>query len=86
MNKISINELPTNVKEKVLSTLTTYPVAYVTRENGEFTYTAGLSLDTRVKAPDFKTFEIMKDDVYSPEEQAEHRKENAKYNWEAMNN
>lgn len=80
MNTININQLPQDVQEKVKSTLTAYPVAYVTRENGQFTYTAGLSLDTRTKAPDFKTFEIRKNDVYTPEEQAAHRAELDKRN------
>ena len=80
MNTINISELPETVQEQVKSTLTAYDRAYVTRENGQFTYTAGLSLDTRVKAPDFKTFEIKKEDVYSAEEQAAHRAELYKRN------
>lgn len=75
MNTINISSLPQDVQDQVRSTLTAYPVAYVTRENGEFTYTAGLALDTRIKAPDFKTFQINAEDIYSPEERAEHLKE-----------
>ena len=86
MNTIDINLLQAGLQEQVRSTLTTYDVAYVTRENGKYTYTAGLCLDTRVKASDFKTFEIKADDIYTSEERAEYRKENAKYNWEFMNN
>jgi predicted transcriptional regulator YdeE len=68
---MTINELPTELQTKVRDTLSAYDVAYVTRENGEFTYTAGLSLDTRKKASDFKTFTFTKDDAYTEAEQAE---------------
>lgn len=86
MNTIDINQLPQGVQDKVRSTLTAYNVAYVTRENGQFTYTAGLCLDTRIKAPDFQTFEIKKEDVYTEVEMAANRAEQSKYKWEAMNN
>lgn len=85
MKTIDINVLPEDLQTKIRSTLTCYDRAYVERENGKYTYCAGLCLDTRVKAPDFATFEITKDAVYSPEEQAANRLEQSKYNWEAMN-
>lgn len=68
MQTMNINQLPADIKEQVLECLTAYPVAYVTRENGEFTYTAGLCLDTRVKASDFKTFEFKNTDFYTKEQ------------------
>jgi len=81
MNKIDINLLPKDVQDTVRETLTAYPVAYVTRENGEYTYTAGLSLDTRIKAPDFKTFEFRNTDFYTQEQISEFNKLLPDMNW-----
>jgi len=75
MNTIELNQLPLDVQVDVKAKLTAYDEAYVTLENGKFTYTAGLSLDTRTKAPDFKTFTITKDQVYNKTQQAQNYKE-----------
>ena len=74
MNTININKLPTDIQDKVRSTLTAYDVTYVERENGQYTHIAGLCLDTRVKASDFKCFEIKNTDIYTAEKVAENLK------------
>jgi len=87
MNTIELSKLPISVQVDVKAKLTAYREAYVTLENGEYTYTAAISLDTRVKAPDFKTYTITKDQVYTKEEQAQNYAELSQGNWsEFMNN
>lgn len=68
MTTTIFDQLPKEVQDQILLTLTAYTKAYATLENGEFTYTAGLSLDTRIKAADFKTFEFKNTDFYSQEQ------------------
>lgn len=74
MNTININQLPQDVQSKVRETLTAYNTTYVEFENGRYTHIAGLCLDTRKKAADFKTFEIKNSDVYNETERASNLK------------
>lgn len=68
MNTLDVNLLPQDVLATVKETLTAYPKTWVTRENGQYTHTAGLSLDTRIKAKDFATFEFRNTDFYTKEQ------------------
>jgi hypothetical protein len=68
MKTIDINLLPADVQASVRDKLTCYDTAYITRENGEYTYTAAVCLDTRKKATDFTMYEIKNSDIYSVEE------------------
>ncbi len=81
MKTLDINILPKAVKDEVLLILTAYTRTYVTLENGEYTNTAGLSLDTRVKAPDFATFEFKNTDFYTQEQITEFNKALPDMNW-----
>lgn len=73
MNTIAISELPTNIQEKVRSTLTAYDEAIVERQNGIYTNIGGHYLNNSAKAPDFAVFTFKKDDVFTKEEQAANR-------------
>lgn len=81
MNAINLNELPKTIQQQVKEQLTAFTRAYVTRENGEYTFTACLSLDTRVKAPDFKTFEFKNTDLYSPAQISEFNRSLPDMSW-----
>ena len=74
MKTIDINLLPQNVQDTVRDGLTVQTVMYVEYEDGEYTAHYGLVLDTRVKAPDFTTYEFKNTDVYTDTEVAGHIK------------
>ena len=86
MNTIKLSQLPADIQAQVKGKLSAYDQAYVTLENGVYTYTAGLYLDTRQKAADFKTFVFTKDDAFTKEEQrANYAALTNAGNWEYMN-
>jgi hypothetical protein len=81
MKTLNINTLPREIKEEVKEQLTAFTRAYVTYENGQYTFTSALSLDTRIKASDFTTYEFKNTDLYTQEEITEFNKALPDMSW-----
>lgn len=81
MNKINISELPELLRIEVREALTVYPSVNIYRENGKYEMVLGSILDNRVKASDFKVFQISNSDIYTATEIKANTASLPDFNW-----